>query len=125
MTTSAIRRAAICGMALTFAAGVASAETRVRVKNDSDIPANITIDKRSRDVRDGKSGAFPITGTTAVLTVAFANGEANRGDLDVSMEEPVTSVEDGNQYYCVLLDRIHFEVQLQSECEAIINKPKK
>ena len=118
-----MNRVAICTLAMAMAwAGAVSAETRVRVRNDSELPANITVDKRSRDVKPRKAASFPITGTTGVLKVAFANGDMNKGEFDVTETLPVENPEDGNTYYCITLDTEDFDLLTQAACQEWVNK---
>jgi hypothetical protein len=123
MTTSKIIGAAVCGLAL-ITAGAASAETIVRVKNASELPATIQIDKKSRDVKPRKAASFPITGTTGMLGVLFANGDVSKGEFDVSSVLPVENAEDGNTYYCIILDTETFDTMTKDACEALVLKKK-
>src|SRR6187549_1905227 len=104
MTRFKLVSAAICA-ALVAGAGVANAETMVRIRNDSVHPANITVDKKSRDVRPRKAASFPIPTGTGVLKVAFANGDVNKAEFSAVGETlPVENAPDGNTYYCMTLD---------------------
>ena len=117
MSNPLIGRAAICALALTMAAAsAASAETRVRIRNDSVHPANITVDKKSRDVRPRKSASYPLSGMTATLKVVFANGDVNKGEFDVGETLPVENAPDGHTYYCMTLDTEDFELLIQAAC---------
>ena len=71
--------------ALTAGPTLASAETMVRIRNDSELPANITVDNKSRDVRPRKAASFPTSGV-GVLKVGFANGDMNRADFNAPAE---------------------------------------
>lgn len=123
MGLSTTQRICACALAgLLMSAGVANAETRVRIQNTSPHPANIMIDKRSRDVQPRRAGVFPINGTTADMLVVFANGDASKGELDVSDAAPAKNAEDGNDYYCVTIDTDGLQVQTQADCLAAITK---
>jgi len=121
MTTTKIIGMAVCAAALV-AAGSAAAETLVRVKNASELPATIQVDKKSRDVKPRKAANFPITGTSGTLGVLFANGDMSKGDFDVSTEQPVVNPEDGANYYCISLDTESFETMTKAACEASLKK---
>jgi hypothetical protein len=123
MTTFKIIGVAVCGLALVTA-GAASAENIVRVKNASELPATIQIDKKSRDVKPRKAASFPITGTTGTLGVLFANGDVSKGEFDVSAALPVENPEDGNTYYCITLDTESFDTMPQEACQALVIKKK-
>ena len=121
MTQFKLVSAAACA-ALLASAGVASAETLVRIRNDSVHPANITIDKKSRDVRPRKAANFPTTGI-GVLKVGFANGDMNRADFNAPAETlPVENAPDGNTYFCMTLDTEDFEFLTQAECAKWVEK---
>lgn len=121
-----INHVAIGALAVAIAgAGPAGAETLVRIQNDSVHPSNMTLDKRSRDIRSRKAGSFPIVGTTGTLTIIFANGEVSRGELDVSEAYPTEPDAEGNQYYCVNVDSEGLAVQQQADCQAALDKTKK
>ena len=121
-----INTVTICALAVAIAgAGAANAETRVRIRNDSVHPANISVDKRSRDVRPRKAASFPITGTTGMLAAVFANGDVSKGEFDVREALPVQNAEDGNTYYCIVLDTEDFNVMPQADCAAAVSKVKK
>lgn len=120
-----LQRTGFCALAALLAsAGLANAETRVRIQNASPHPANIMIDKHSRDVQPRRAGVFPINGTTANMFVVFANGDASKGELDVSDALPAKNAEDGNDYYCVTINTDGLEVQTQADCLAAISKKK-
>lgn len=122
MTQFKLVSAAACA-ALLASAGVASAETLVRIRNDSVHPANITIDKKSRDVRPRKAASFPIPGGVGVLKVAFANGDVNKAEFSAVGETlPVENAPDGNTYYCMTLDENDFEFLTQAECAKWVEK---
>ena len=122
MTRFKLISAAACA-ALVASAGVASAETMVRVRNDSVHPANISIDKKSRDVKPRKAASFPMAGPTAILKVAFANGDMNKAEFSVVGESlPVENAPDGNTYYCMTLDENDFEFVPQAECAKWVEK---
>lgn len=115
--------AATACIALLANAGVASAETLVRIRNDSVHPANITIDKKSRDVRPRKAASFPIPTGTGVLKVAFANGDVNKAEFSAVGETlPVENAPDGNTYYCMTLDENDFEFLTQADCAKWVEK---
>ncbi len=119
---STTSRAAVCALTLaTAAATAASAETRIRVRNDSAQPAEITVEKKSRDVRPRKASNFPLTSPTADLKVAFANGDVNYGEIDVGPFLPVQT-EEGDTYYCMTLDTDDFNILPQETCAEWINK---
>ncbi|HEX6866274.1 MAG TPA: hypothetical protein VF122_03485 [Caulobacteraceae bacterium] len=115
-------RVAVCAIALaTAAATAASAETRLRVRNDSAQPAEITVDKKSRDVRPRKASNFPLTSPTADLKVAFANGDVNYGEIDVGPFLPVQT-DEGDTYYCMTLDTEDFNILPQEICAEWVKK---
>ena len=117
MPTVSSRVIACAAAAATLAAaGAASAETLIRVRNDSVQPANISIDKKSRDVRSRKAANFPLTSPTATLKVAFANGDVSIGEFDVGLALPVKNPKDGDTYYCMTLDADDFELLPQETC---------
>ena len=110
-------------VAFMASASIASAETIVRIRNDSVHPANITIDKKSRDVKPRKSASFPMAGPTAMLKVAFANGDMNKAEFSTVGESlPVENAPDGNTYYCMTLDENDFEFVPQAECAKWVEK---
>lgn len=120
---SSIVRVAVCGAALLIAAaGVANAETRVRIRNDSVHPANITVDKKSRDVRPRKAASFPLAASIGELKVSFANGDMNKGEFNVAETLPVENAPDGNTYYCMTLDEQDFELLTKTQCEEWVAK---
>jgi hypothetical protein len=121
MTWSKVISAVAC-VSLLASAAAASAETRVRIRNDSVHPANITVDKKSRDVRPRKAASFPIASNLATLKVAFANGDMNKGDFNVNETLPVENAPDGNTYYCMTLDEVDFELQTKAVCEEWVAK---
>ena len=113
---------AVCVM-LMMSATAASAETMVRIRNDSELPANITVDKKSRDVRPRKAASFPIVNGVGVLKVAFANGDVNKAEFSAVGETlPVENAPDGNTYYCMTLDTDDFEFLTQAQCAEWVAK---
>ena len=122
MTQFKLVSATVC-VALMAGAGVANAETMVRIRNDSVHPANITVDKKSRDVRPRKAASFPIVDGVGVLKVAFANGDVNKAEFSAVGETlPVENAPDGNTYYCMTLDENDFEFLTQAECSKWVEK---
>ena len=122
MTRFKLISAAACA-ALMAGAGVANAETLVRIRNDSVHPANISVDKKSRDVRPRKAANFPIAGTGGLLRVIFANGDANMAEFSVVGEAlPVENAPDGNTYHCMTLNEEDFEFVTQAECAKWVEK---
>ena len=108
--------------ALMAGTTAASAETMVRIRNDSELPANITVDNKSRDVRPRKAASFPTSGV-GVLKVGFANGDMNKADFNAPAETlPVENAPDGNTYFCMTLDTEDFEFLTQAECAKWVEK---
>ena len=121
MISSKTTTAAV-GVMLMMSATPASAETMVRIRNDSELPANITVDNKSRDVRPRKAASFPSSGI-GVLKVGFANGDMNRADFNAPAETlPVENAPDGNTYFCMTLDTEDFEFLTQAECAKWVEK---
>lgn len=122
MTWSKIISAFVC-VTLVASAAAANAETRLRIRNDSVHPANITVDKRSRDVRPRKAASFAIENGAGVLKVAFANGDVNKAEFNAAAETlPVENAPDGNTYYCMTLDESDFEFLTQADCAKWVEK---
>lgn len=121
MTQFKLISAAACA-ALLASAGVANAETLVRIRNDSVHPANISVDKKSRDVRPRKAASFPLTNGGGLLKVAFANGDMNKAEFNAAAETLPVEAADGNSYYCMSLDENDFEFLTQADCAKWVEK---
>jgi len=110
-------RAAVCVLAVAAAtAGAAGAETRIRVRNDGVMPAEVTVDKKSREIRARKSSNFPLTSPVVDLKVAFANGDVNYGEIDIGPFLAVENPKDGNTYFCMSVDEDDFDLLSQADC---------
>lgn len=115
---------AVCVFAaLAATAGVANAETFIRVHNDASQPAEVTVDKKSRDIRPRRNYTFPLAAPVVDLKVAFANGDMSFGEIDIGPFLAIENPEDGNTYFCMSLDEDDFEILSQADCaEWIIEK---
>lgn len=116
-------RAAVCiALAAAFAATAASAETLIKVRNTSEQPATVTIDKKSRDIRARKTYNFPLEAPTAPLKVEFANGDVNYGEIDIAPFFAVENPEDGNTYFCMTVDTEDFNILPRETCAEWLKK---